>query len=79
MPAIEMVDLGWCPPSELDQLVDRIHQNSHGQSQQATGVAASNLDLYQVNCTFYDALGRNDEAYLTARAIQFFMPGVPQV
>ena len=24
---------------------------------QATGSAANNLDLYQVNCTFYDALG----------------------
>jgi sucrose phosphorylase len=32
-----------------------------------------------VNCTFYDALGRNDRDYLLARAIQFFAPGVPQV
>jgi sucrose phosphorylase len=32
-----------------------------------------------VNCTFYDALGRNDRNYLLARAIQFFAPGVPQV
>ena len=53
--------------------------NSNGQSRQATGAAASNLDLYQVNCTFYDALGRNDQDYLLARAIQFFAPGVPQV
>jgi sucrose phosphorylase len=35
--------------------------------------------LYQVNCTFFDALGRNESAYLVARAIQFFVPGVPQV
>jgi sucrose phosphorylase len=48
-------------------------------SRLATGAAASNLDLYQVNCTFYDALGRNDREYLLARAIQFFAPGVPQV
>nr|UVY99314.1 sucrose phosphorylase [Agrobacterium fabrum] len=45
----------------------------------ATGTAASNLDLYQVNCTYYDALGRNDDDYLIARAIQFFAPGIPQV
>jgi sucrose phosphorylase len=32
-----------------------------------------------VNCTFYDALGREDRAYLLARAVQFFRPGVPQV
>jgi sucrose phosphorylase len=70
---------GLIPPEELDALVEQIHINSHGQSRQATGVAASNLDLYQVNCTFYDALGRNDQSYLLARAIQFFAPGVPQV
>ena len=70
---------GLVPPHELDALVERIHANSQGASRQATGAAASNLDLYQVNCTFYDALGRDDRAYLLARAIQFFMPGVPQV
>ncbi len=70
---------GLVPPAELDALVERIHANSGGTSRQATGAAASNLDLYQVNCSFYDALGRNDSAYLLARAIQFFMPGVPQV
>ena len=70
---------GLIPPEELDALVERIHINSNGQSRQATGSAASNLDLYQVNCTFYDALGRNDHDYLLARAIQFFTPGVPQV
>jgi sucrose phosphorylase len=70
---------GLIPPDELDGLVERIHTNSNGQSRQASGAAASNLDLYQVNCTFYDALGRNDHDYLLARAIQFFAPGVPQI
>ena len=32
-----------------------------------------------MNCTFYDALGRRDDEYLIARAIQFFAPGIPQV
>ncbi len=70
---------GLVPPEELDLLVERIHEASRGHSRRATGAAASNLDLYQVNCTFYDALSRNDRAYLLARAIQFFLPGVPQV
>jgi sucrose phosphorylase len=70
---------GLVPPQELDQLVEIIHANSQGQSRLATGAAASNLDLYQVNCSFYDALGRHDLAYLLARAVQFFLPGVPQV
>ena len=70
---------GLVPAAELEQLVEMIHTNSGGQSREATGAAASNLDLYQVNCTFYDALGRDDNAYLLARAVQFFLPGVPQV
>ncbi len=70
---------GLVPSNELDDVVEKIHANSNGQSRLATGAAASNLDLYQVNCTFYDALGRSDKDYLLARAIQFFAPGVPQV
>lgn len=41
--------------------------------------AYNNLDIYQINCTYYSALGNNDRAYLLARAIQFFTPGIPQV
>jgi len=70
---------GLVAPAELDRLVETIHVNSRSQSREATGAAASNLDLYQVNCTFFDALGRDDGAYLIARALQFFLPGVPQV
>ncbi len=67
------------PARDLDTLVETIHEKSGGQSRSATGHAASNLDLYQVNCTYYHALGRNDREYLIARAIQFFAPGIPQV
>lgn len=65
--------------SEIDNLVETIHANSAGESLKATGTAASNVDLYQVNCTYYDALRQNDFDYLVARAIQFFSPGTPQV
>lgn len=70
---------GLVPDDELDRLVSRIHRNSNGESELATGAAADNLDLYQVNCTLYDALGRDDRKFLLARAIQCFVPGVPQV
>jgi sucrose phosphorylase len=70
---------GLIPSHELDPLVESIHEKSGGQSRSATGHAVSNLDVYQVNCTYYDALGRNDRDYLIARAIQFFAPGIPQV
>ena len=70
---------GLVPPQELDRLVEMIHERTHGESRRATGAAASNLDLYQVNCTYYDAMGRDASAYMLARAIQFFLPGIPQV
>ena len=70
---------GLLAAGDIDQLVETIHSRSNGQSRMATGAAANNLDLYQVNSTFYDALGRSDNEYLIARAIQFFAPGIPQV
>ena len=35
--------------------------------------------IYQLTCTFYDALQQIDDAYIAARAIQLFAPGIPQV
>ena len=34
---------------------------------------------YQVNATYYSALGESDQRMLMARAIQLFMPGKPQI
>lgn len=70
---------GLIEEDQLNQIVEQIHINCQQTSLKATGSAASNLDLYQVNCTYYDALGKDDIAYLMARAIQFFTPGIPQV
>ena len=70
---------GLLSAEEIDNLVETIHQQSRNQSKQATGAAANNLDLYQVNCTFLDARGGRETDYLIARALQFFAPGIPQV
>lgn len=70
---------GLLDANQIDALVEQIHSNSNGQSRKATGAAASNVDLYQVNCSYYEALGKHDFYYLVARAVQFFCPGVPQV
>ena len=37
------------------------------------------FDTYQINCTYYSALGEDDNKYLISRAVQFFAPGIPQV
>jgi sucrose phosphorylase len=67
------------PPDRIHDLVEGIHERTGGQSRRATGTAASNLDLYQVNTTYYDALGRDDARYLAARALQLLLPGIPQI
>lgn len=65
--------------TQIDSLVETIHAKTGGSSRLASGQAASNLDIYQVNSTYYDALGGIDIDYLIARAIQLFVPGKPQV
>ena len=72
-------DPGLLNETQIARLVESIHANGGEASRRATGAAVSNLDLYQVNCTFFDALGRDDHRYLLARAIQLFIPGLPQV
>ncbi|QLY78163.1 sucrose phosphorylase [Clostridium intestinale] len=37
------------------------------------------FDVHQIRCTYYSVLDCDDDAYLAARAIQFFTPGIPQV
>lgn len=37
------------------------------------------FDAHQINCTYYSALNEDDDAYIAARAIQLFAPGIPQV
>jgi sucrose phosphorylase len=72
-------NLGLLNATEIDELVEGIHEHSHGASRLATGGAASNVDLYQVNCTYFDALGADDVSYLIARLLQVWIPGVPQI
>jgi len=73
-PGTGLLDAG-----QIDWLVETIHRLSNGTSRLATGAVGKNIDLYQVNCTYFDALGRDETAYLLARLIQFFAPGIPQV
>ena len=58
---------GLLTAQQVSELVESVHYNSGGTSRLATGDAASNVDVYQVNCTLYDALGRDDRAHLLAR------------
>jgi len=41
--------------------------------------SGNKISYYQVNATFFSALGEDKQKLLLARAIQMFMPGIPQV
>jgi sucrose phosphorylase len=73
---IPLLDLKGLLPDELIQrLIDTIVKRGgyikdlHGKKDM----------YYQVNATYYSALGEDDAKLILARAIQIFMPGIPQV
>ena len=73
---IPLLDLkGLMPDERIQSLIDTVVSRG-GYVKDLHG--AKNM-YYQVNATYYSALGENDAKMLLARAIQLFMPGKPQV
>lgn len=73
---IPMLDLkGLVPDERIQELIDLIVsrggliKNLHGKKNM----------YYQVNATYYSALGADERKMLLARAVQLFMPGKPQI
>jgi sucrose phosphorylase suc13P len=73
---IPLLDLkGIVEDEKIEKLIDTVVsrggyvKNLHGQK---------NI-YYQVNATYYSALGEDDKKMLLARALHIFMPGKPQV
>lgn len=64
---------------ESVELSAHIFRNGGNATMRASGINSDNVDVYQINTTYYSALKENDKDYLIARAIQFFVPGIPQV
>lgn len=73
---IPLLDLkGLISDEQIQRLIDTVVgrggfvKNLHGQK---------NI-YYQVNATYYSALGEDDRKMLISRAVQLFMPGKPQI
>jgi sucrose phosphorylase len=73
---IPLLDLkGFLSDEEIEEMIALLVKrggfvkNLHGQKNM----------YYQVNATYYSALGEDDKKLLFARALQMFMPGKPQV
>ncbi|MCL2199223.1 MAG: alpha-amylase family glycosyl hydrolase [Defluviitaleaceae bacterium] len=73
---IPLLDLrGLIPNSEIEDIIKIIVERG-GYVKDLLG--SKNM-YYQVNATYYSALGEDDDKMLLARALQIFMPGKPQV
>ncbi len=71
---------GVLPADKIAVLIDNIDARSADPILRRSAANIHSVGaIYQLTCTFYDALMRNDDAYIAARAIQFFTPGIPQV
>jgi sucrose phosphorylase len=62
----------------IDAVVDRVLERG-GRVKNLYGPDGKKISYYQVNATFFSALGEDEQKLLLARAIQIFMPGIPQV
>jgi sucrose phosphorylase len=77
---IGVVDVkGLLPDEEIERTKEHLFDYGANVKRVYNTAAYNNLDIYQINCSYYSALGDDDEAYLLARALQFFAPGIPQV
>ena len=71
---------GILPKAEIQAVIDNVSQRSADPILRRSAANVHSVGaIYQLTCTYYDALKRNDDAYIAARAVQFFAPGIPQV
>ncbi len=71
---------GVLPAAQIQAVIDNVSARSADPILRRSAANVHSVGaIYQLTCTYYDALKRNDDAYICARAIQFFAPGIPQI
>ena len=69
---------GLLSDEEIAAVIDNIMDRG-GRVKNLYGPDGKKIAYYQVNATFFSALGEDERKLRLARAIQMFMPGIPQV
>lgn len=76
---IPLLDLqGLLDAGDIDEMIDLILARG-GMVKNLYGPDGTKISYYQVNAAFFSALDENPDKLVLARAIQMFMPGLPQV
>ena len=66
-------------PREMLALAEQVRVRGGNVNRILSSANAADVDVHQLNCTYYSALGEDDDRYIAARAIQLFAKGVPQI
>ncbi|WP_397364734.1 alpha-amylase family glycosyl hydrolase [Olleya sp. R77988] len=69
---------GLLKDEEIETIMNTIIERG-GRVKNLYGPSGKKISYYQVNATFFSALGEDEQKMLLARAIQLFMPGIPQI
>lgn len=69
---------GLLDEEQIEATMARVTERG-GRVKNLYGPDGRKIAYYQVNATFFSALGEDEQKLLMARAIQLFMPGIPQV
>jgi sucrose phosphorylase len=76
---IPVLDLrGMLCPEEIDAVIETIIHRG-GRIKNLYGPDGNKIAYYQVNATYFSALGEDEQKLRLARAIQLFTPGIPQI
>jgi len=70
---------GVMEPGEMLELAERIQRRGGNVNRMLSDAHAAEVDIHQLNSTYYSALDCDDDRYVAARAIQLFAKGVPQI
>lgn len=69
----------WVNEKEADELITKMEDRLSYHYKQLNPEKKRFKKAYQLYATYFSALHENEQAYLMARAVQFFAPGIPQV
>lgn len=69
---------GLLEDTEIESIMNKIMERG-GRVKNLYDPSGNKISYYQINATFFSALGEDEQKLLLARVIQMFMPGIPQV
>jgi len=70
---------GVLEPAEMLALAEQVRVRGGNVNRILSNATAADVDVHQLNCSYFSALGEDDDRLVAARAIQLFARGVPQV